>query len=198
MLFPWLSKKLLHLPNFELNNLFPGSVQTRKSMNVVYKTNIDCSFIQGMVEKYCTPGKIQPSPIIHLGTIIFHHSTHEQSISVYYLCLTFLVTTSCMKTVSKSALAINIGCIFCNSFVIIDPRKQYYSAVVIKRHIDGSLVIKRIGCLFCHSSFVIKRQTIGCLFCHSDPVIKRQKIGCLFCHSALCDWKADNWLPFLL
>ena len=92
-----------------------------------------------------------------------------------------------MKTVNKSALAINIGCILCLSFVIIDPRKQYYSAVVIKKHIDGSLVIKRIGCLFCHSALLIKRQTIGCLFCHSDPVIKRRKIGCLFCHSALCD-----------
>ena len=39
----------------------------KQSMNVVYKTNIDCSFIRGMVENYCTLGKIQPWPTIHLG-----------------------------------------------------------------------------------------------------------------------------------
>ena len=33
----------------------------------VYKTNIDCSFIRGMVEYYCTLGKIQTFPTIHLG-----------------------------------------------------------------------------------------------------------------------------------
>ena len=33
----------------------------------VYKTNIDCSFIQGMVENYCTLSEIQPWPTIHLG-----------------------------------------------------------------------------------------------------------------------------------
>ena len=38
-----------------------------KSMNGVYKTNIDCSFIRGMVENYCTLGKTQPWPTIHLG-----------------------------------------------------------------------------------------------------------------------------------
>ena len=36
-------------------------------MTGVYKTNIDCSFIRGMVENYCTLGKIQPWPTIHLG-----------------------------------------------------------------------------------------------------------------------------------
>ena len=39
-----------------------GSVQTKKSMNGVHKTNIDRSFmmfIQEMVENYCTLGKIQ-------------------------------------------------------------------------------------------------------------------------------------------
>ena len=36
-------------------------------MNGVYKTNIDCSFIRGMVENFCTLGKIQPCPTIHLG-----------------------------------------------------------------------------------------------------------------------------------
>ena len=38
-----------------------------KSMNGVYKTNIDCSFIRGMVENYCTLGKTQHWPTIHLG-----------------------------------------------------------------------------------------------------------------------------------
>ena len=46
---------------------FHGSVGTKKSMNGVYKTIIDCSSIWGMVENYCTLGKIQPWPIIHLG-----------------------------------------------------------------------------------------------------------------------------------
>ena len=46
---------------------FTGSVRTKKSMNGVYKTNIDCSFIRGMVENYCTLGKTQPWPTIHLG-----------------------------------------------------------------------------------------------------------------------------------
>ena len=36
-------------------------------MNGVYKTYIDCYFIQGMVENYCTLGKIHPWPTIHLG-----------------------------------------------------------------------------------------------------------------------------------
>ena len=39
---------------------FYGSVRTKKSMNGVYKINIDCSFIRGMVENYCTLGKTQP------------------------------------------------------------------------------------------------------------------------------------------
>ena len=66
-------------------------------MNGVYKTNIDCSYIRGMVENYCTLSKIQPWPTIHLsprprlnftsGIIIFHHSPHEQSIFVYYMHL---------------------------------------------------------------------------------------------------------------
>ena len=70
LLFPWLSKKLSQLPNLELNSLlsrFYSSVRTKKSMNGVYKTNIDCFFIWGMVENYCTLGKIQPWPTIHLG-----------------------------------------------------------------------------------------------------------------------------------
>ena len=46
---------------------FYGSVRTTKSMNGVYKTNIDCSFIQGMVENYCTFRKIQPWPTIQRG-----------------------------------------------------------------------------------------------------------------------------------
>ena len=104
LLFPWLAKKLSQLSNLELNSLFSGfygSVQTKKSMNWVYKTNIDFSFIRGMIENYCTLGKIQPWPTIHLGpnrprvnsrprlnftsgTIIYPHSPHEQSIFVWY------------------------------------------------------------------------------------------------------------------
>ena len=70
LLFPWLSKKLSQLPNLELDSLlstFYSSVQTKKSTNGVYKTNIDCSFICGMVENYCTLGKIQAWPTNHLG-----------------------------------------------------------------------------------------------------------------------------------
>ena len=62
--------KLSQLPNSKLDGLFSrfyGSVRTKKSMNGVYKTNIDCSFIRGMVENYCTLGKTQPWPTIHLG-----------------------------------------------------------------------------------------------------------------------------------
>ena len=65
--------KLSQLPNLELDSLlsrFYGSVRTKKSMNGMYKTNIDCSFIRWMVENYCTLGKIQPlptMPTIHLG-----------------------------------------------------------------------------------------------------------------------------------
>ena len=49
LLFPLLSKKPSQLPNLELDILsrFDGSLQTKKSMNGVYKTNIDCSFIRG-------------------------------------------------------------------------------------------------------------------------------------------------------
>ena len=103
-LFPWLSKKLSQLPNLELDSLlsrFCGPVRTKNSINGVYKTNIDCSFIRGMVENYCTLGKIQPWPTRFTSalwasvnsrprlnftsdTILFHHSPHEQSIFVYY------------------------------------------------------------------------------------------------------------------
>ena len=53
----------------ELDSLlsrFYALVRTKKSMNGVYKTNTDCSFIREMVENYCTLGKIQPWPPIHL------------------------------------------------------------------------------------------------------------------------------------
>ena len=63
LLFSWLSKKLSQLPNLELNSLlsrFYSSVWTKISINGVYKTNIDCSFIRGIVENYCTLGKTQP------------------------------------------------------------------------------------------------------------------------------------------
>ena len=75
-------------------------------MNGVYKTNIDCSFIRGMVENYCTLGEIQvhhlgllftsallasvnsrPRLNFTSGTIIFHYSPHEQSSLVYYRVL---------------------------------------------------------------------------------------------------------------
>ena len=93
--------KLSQLPNLELDSLlsgFDGSLRTLKIYKWVYKTNIDCSFIQGMVENYCTVGKIQSGLLLTLalrasansrprlkftlGTIIFHHSPHEQSIFV--------------------------------------------------------------------------------------------------------------------
>ena len=70
LLFPWLLKKLPQLRNLELDNLLSrlyGSVRTKTSVNGVYKTGIDCFFIRGMVENYCTLGKIQPWPTIHLG-----------------------------------------------------------------------------------------------------------------------------------
>ena len=65
-----LEEAVTELPNLELDSLFSrfyDSVRTKKSMNGVYKTNIDCSFIRGMVENYCTLGKIQPLPTIHFG-----------------------------------------------------------------------------------------------------------------------------------
>ena len=53
--------------NLELDSLFSrlnSSVWTKKSTNRAYKTNINCSFIQGMVENYCHLSKIQPWPTI--------------------------------------------------------------------------------------------------------------------------------------
>ena len=58
------------LPNFGLDSLlsrFYGSVGTKKIYKWGIKTNIGCSFIRRMVETYCTLGKIQLSPTIHLG-----------------------------------------------------------------------------------------------------------------------------------
>ena len=43
----------------------------KKSMNVVYKTSIDCSIIRGKVENYFNLGKTQPWPTIHLGHMGF-------------------------------------------------------------------------------------------------------------------------------
>ena len=62
LLIPWLSKKLSHCRIWDSIAYFPGfTVGYRlKSMNGVYKTDIDCSLIRGMVENYCTLGKIQP------------------------------------------------------------------------------------------------------------------------------------------
>ena len=54
----------------------------------MYKTNTDRFFIRGMVENYCTLGKIQPWPTIHPGDNNFPLSPHEQSIFVYYIILT--------------------------------------------------------------------------------------------------------------
>ena len=72
--FPDSKKKLSQLPNLELDcpdfTVRYGHDGLIKSMNGVYgvyKTNIDCTFIRGMVENYCTLGKVQPLPIIHLG-----------------------------------------------------------------------------------------------------------------------------------
>ena len=56
-------KESEQLQNLELDSLlsrFYGSVQTENSMNGVYKTNSDCSFIRGVVENYCPRGEIQP------------------------------------------------------------------------------------------------------------------------------------------
>ena len=74
-------------------------------MNGVYKTNIDCSFIQGMVENYVPSVKFNLCLLFTSalrasvnsrqrlnftsGTIIFHHSPHEQSILVYYLIISY-------------------------------------------------------------------------------------------------------------
>ena len=76
---------------------FPDFTVFSTTMNEVYKTNIDCFFIRRMVENYCPLGKIQPwltilrasvnsRPRLNftLGTTIFHHSPHGQSIFVSY------------------------------------------------------------------------------------------------------------------
>ena len=58
------------LPNLKLDNLlskFDGSVRTKKSINGVYKTNIDCPFIRGALENYCPLGESQPWPTIQQG-----------------------------------------------------------------------------------------------------------------------------------
>ena len=100
LLFPWLLKKLSQLPNLELDSLlskFYDSVRTKKSMNGVYKTNIDCSFIRWIVEiivplvkfnldllfTLAQQASVNSRPRFTSGTIIFHHSPHEQSIFVY-------------------------------------------------------------------------------------------------------------------
>ena len=70
LLFPWLTKKLSQLPKLELDSLlskFYGSVRTKNLWMVCIKANIDYSFIRGMVENYCTLGKIQSWPTIHLS-----------------------------------------------------------------------------------------------------------------------------------
>ena len=47
--------------------IFTVPYRLKKSMNGVYKTNIDCSFIRGMVENHYVLGKIQHLPTIYLG-----------------------------------------------------------------------------------------------------------------------------------
>ena len=102
LLFPWFSKKLSQLPNWELGSLlsrFYDSVRTKKSMNGVYKTNIDCSFMGewykiivpsvkfnlGLLFTSVLRASVNSRPRLNftLVTIIFHHSLHEQSIFVY-------------------------------------------------------------------------------------------------------------------
>ena len=65
------SQRSCHSCRIRLDSLlsrFYGSVRTKISMNeILYKTNIDCFFIRGMVENYCTLGKTQPWPTIHLS-----------------------------------------------------------------------------------------------------------------------------------
>ena len=52
-----LETNLCVLPKLELDTL---RYRQKKSMNGVYNTTIDQTFIQGMVENYCTFCKIQP------------------------------------------------------------------------------------------------------------------------------------------
>ena len=97
LLLPWLSKKLSQLPIWNSTAYFHilrfGT--DLKNMDRVHKTNIDFSFIRGMVKKYLTLGKIQPwlftsalrvsvnsMPRLNFtsGTIIAHHSPQEHSI----------------------------------------------------------------------------------------------------------------------
>ena len=68
--FPVSRRSRYSCKNLELISLlsrFDGSVRTKTSINGVYKTNIACAFIRGLVENYNTLGKIQPWPTIHLG-----------------------------------------------------------------------------------------------------------------------------------
>ena len=54
LLFPRLSKELLQLQNLELDSLLPRfyiSVETKKSMNRVYKSKTDCSFNWGIFQQ---------------------------------------------------------------------------------------------------------------------------------------------------
>ena len=61
----------------------------KTSMNGVYKTNIDCSFIQGMLENHCTLGKIQLWPTFTSALRALDNNfpsfRHEQSIFVYHI-----------------------------------------------------------------------------------------------------------------
>ena len=50
------------LPNFELDNLFPGSVKTKNSMWFINQILSVFFLIRGMVENSWTLGKIQPWP----------------------------------------------------------------------------------------------------------------------------------------
>ena len=72
--------------------------------NGVYKTNIGCSFIRGMVENYCTLGKIQPWPTIHLGGNDFPPFPAW----AVYICVPF--SCVCLDSLNMLVLTYSIIC----------------------------------------------------------------------------------------
>ena len=78
----------------------------------MYKTNIDCSFIRGIIENYCTLVKFNLGLLFTSalrasvnrrlnftsGTIIFYKSPQEQSIFVYYFAPFVCVCGSCVAS----------------------------------------------------------------------------------------------------
>ena len=120
LLFSWLSKKLSQLPNLDLDRLlsrFYGSAWT-KNLLVGCMKQILTALLFGEWEKIIVPSvkfnigllftsalRVSVKSRLRLnftsGTIIFHHSPHEQSIFVYYTHVHFVVTVGkcwlCMR-----------------------------------------------------------------------------------------------------